>query len=65
VTVRRPSLLAWTLAAFMMGAGLLLVFDHAVTLALGVLLLFAFIVLGVFTIAEPGYLARTPDDPEE
>jgi hypothetical protein len=63
--VRRPSLLAWTVAAFVLGAGLLLVFDHPVTLALGVLLLFAFIVLGVFTIADPGYLAGGADDREE
>jgi hypothetical protein len=63
--VRRPSLLAWTVAAFVLGAGLLLAFEHAVTLALGVLLLFAFVVLGVFTIAEPGYLAKRPDDLDE
>jgi hypothetical protein len=60
--VRRPPLLAWTAAAFVLGAGLLLVFEHPVTLALGVLLLFAFIVLGVFTVADPGYLAREADD---
>jgi hypothetical protein len=51
------------LACFAIGAGLLLAFDKAVTLALGIALLLAFIVLGVFAIASPEYLAREPDDP--
>lgn len=65
MTVRRsPPLLAATLAAFILGAGLLLAFEKAVTLALGVVLLFAFVVLGVFTIATPEYLGRAPDESE-
>jgi 1,4-dihydroxy-2-naphthoate octaprenyltransferase len=57
VTVRsRPSLLALTLAAFVLGSGLLVAFEKAVTLAAGVVLLLAFVVLGVFTIASPNYL---------
>jgi len=62
--MRRPSLLAATLAAFVLGAGLLVAFEKALTLAAGVVLLFAFVVLGVFTIASPEYLARDPDDSE-
>ena len=62
--MRRPPLLAATLAAFVLGAGLLVAFEKAVTLAVGVVLLFAFVVLGVFTIASPEYLARAPDRSE-
>jgi 4-amino-4-deoxy-L-arabinose transferase-like glycosyltransferase len=60
---RRPPLVPSALACFAIGAGLLLAFDKAVTLALGIVLLLAFIVLGVFAIASPEYLAREPDDP--
>jgi hypothetical protein len=60
---RRPPLVTSALACFAIGAGLLLAFDKAVTLALGIALLLAFIVLGVFAIASPEYLAREPDDP--
>jgi hypothetical protein len=59
----RPRLVTAALACFAIGAGLLLVFDKAVTLALGIALLLAFIVLGVFAIASPEYLAREPDEP--
>jgi hypothetical protein len=62
--MRRPSLLAATLAAFILGAGLLVTFEKALTLAVGIVLLFGFVVLGVFTIASPEYLARHPDDSE-
>lgn len=62
--MRRPSLVAATLAAFVLGAGLLVVFEKALTLAAGIVLLFAFVVLGVFTIASPEYLAREPDESE-
>jgi hypothetical protein len=61
---RPPSLLAATLAAFVLGAGLLVAFEKALTLAVGVTLLIAFVVLGVFTIASPEYLARGPDESE-
>jgi hypothetical protein len=59
--VRRQPLIAVTLASFILGAGLLFVFEKAVTLAVGITLLFAFIVLGVFAIASPDYLARAAD----
>ena len=61
---RRPSLVVATVAAFMVGAGLLVAFEKALTLAAGVVLLFAFVVLGVFAIANPEYLGRAPDDSE-
>jgi hypothetical protein len=62
-------------ACFVLGAGLLFPFDSTVTILLGVLLLFASIVCGVFALASPERLAaglnatgrsspRTdPDDP--
>jgi hypothetical protein len=62
--MRRPPLVLATIAAFVLGAGLLFVFEKAVTLALGVLLLLAFLVLGVFAIASPEYLAASADDEE-
>jgi hypothetical protein len=46
-----------TAACFALGAGLLFPFEHAVTLAAGVLLLFAFVVCGVFLLASPERLA--------
>jgi hypothetical protein len=61
---RRPSLVAATVAAFVVGAGLLVAFEKALTLAIGVALLLAFVVLGVFAIANPEYLARAPEDSE-
>jgi hypothetical protein len=63
-THRPPRLIAATLAAFVLGAGLLVAFEKALTLAAGVVLLLAFVVLGVFTIASPEYLARAPDESE-
>jgi hypothetical protein len=54
---RSAPLVAATLGAFVLGAGLLVAFEKALTLAVGVALLFAFVVLGVFTIASPEYLA--------
>jgi hypothetical protein len=44
-------------ALFAAGAGLLFPFEHAVTLAAGVLLLLASIVVGAFAIASPEHLA--------
>jgi 1,4-dihydroxy-2-naphthoate octaprenyltransferase len=61
---RRPSAGAAAVAAFVVGAGLLFAFEKAVTLAAGVALLFACVVLGVFAIATPDYLARAPTDDE-
>jgi hypothetical protein len=42
-----------TVACFLLGAGLLFPFEHTVTIAAGVVLLFAFIVCGVFLLASP------------
>jgi hypothetical protein len=64
VTLRRPSLVALTVTAFVAGAGLLVAFEKALTLIAGVLLLIAFVVLGVFAIANPDYLGRRPDEDE-
>ena len=50
-----------TVACGVLGAGLLFPFDATVTLTLGVLFLVAFVVCGVFLIAEPGFLEG--DDP--
>jgi hypothetical protein len=61
----RPPLTTAALAAFVVGAGLLVAFEKALTLALGIALLFAFIVLGVFAIASPEYLGREPDEPAD
>lgn len=55
-------LLAVTLGAFALGAVLLVPFESGVTLAAGVVLLLAFVVLGVFTIASPAYLAEEADE---
>jgi hypothetical protein len=62
--VRSQPLIAATLASFVLGAGLLFAFEKAVTLVLGIVLLFAFIALGVFAIASPDYLAREDDQSE-
>ena len=47
---------------FVLGAGLLFPFDHTLTILAGVLLLVAFVVLGMFALASPEALARDPDD---
>lgn len=44
------------IAVFVVGAGVLFVFDHWFTILAGVVLCFAAVVIGVFTIAEPGFL---------
>jgi hypothetical protein len=50
-------------AAFCAGIGLMIPFEHTATLLAGVLCLLAFIVLGVFAIANPEDLSRD-DHPE-
>ena len=47
-----------------LGAGLVLmvVFESAITRVLGLLALFAFIVIGVFLIADPAFLEAEDDD---
>lgn len=62
--VRSQRLIAGSLASFVLGAGLLFLFEKAVTLVVGITLLFAFIVLGIFAIASPEYLARGTDQSE-
>ncbi|HET8819954.1 MAG TPA: hypothetical protein VFM57_00265 [Thermoleophilaceae bacterium] len=52
------------IACFVLGTGLLFPFESTVTILLGVLLLVAFIVLGVFALATPQALARDPGDGE-
>jgi hypothetical protein len=51
-----------TVACFVLGAGLLFPFESTVTILLGVLLLAAFVVCGVFALATPDRLAGEPDD---
>jgi hypothetical protein len=51
-----------TAACFVLGAGLLFPFESTITILLGVLLLVAFVVCGVFVLASPEALAREPED---
>jgi hypothetical protein len=51
-----------TAACFVLGAGLLFPFESTVTILLGVLLLVAFVVCGVFVLASPDALARESED---
>jgi hypothetical protein len=54
----RRSLTALMLGCFAAGVVLMVGFEHAITRVLGVLALFAFIVSGVFVIADPEFLER-------
>ena len=58
MTERRLRLAA--LVAFVAGIGLMVPFEHTVTLALGAAFLLAFIVLGVFGLLTPERLAAEP-----
>ena len=49
------------LACLVAGVGLMVFSELAVTRVLGVLALFSFVVIGVFTIADPEFLARDDD----
>jgi len=49
------------LGCLVVGVVLMALFEYAVTRVLGVSLLFAFIVWGVFLIADPAFLARGDD----
>lgn len=51
MTLRRA-----TVACGVLGVGLVLPFHATITLALGVAFMVAFVVCGVFLIAEPGFL---------
>jgi hypothetical protein len=45
-----------------LGLALMLGFESAITRVLGVLALFAFIVIGVFLIADPAFLAEEDEE---
>lgn len=49
------------LACLFAGVILMVAFDSPITITVGVVLLFAFIVIGVFAIANPAYLGRDDD----
>jgi hypothetical protein len=51
-----------TLILFVVGATVLFFFDVTITLTLGILILFAAIVSGVFATATPEFLARDRED---
>jgi hypothetical protein len=50
------------IVCLVLGAGLLFPFESMVTILLGVLLLVAFVVCGVFVLASPEALARDPEE---
>ena len=50
------------LALLAAGVVLMIGFEEPVTRVLGVLALFAFIVTGVFRIADPAFLAEEPEE---
>jgi hypothetical protein len=58
---RRPPLLAVCAGCFVLGAGVMIAFDAPLARIVGVALLFAFIVSGVFLVADPEFLARDED----
>lgn len=49
------------IAAFVLGVALMIPFEATITRILGVLCLFAFIVIGVFAIATPDRLGASDD----
>ena len=49
------------LTCLVVGVGLNIAFEYTLTRVVGMLLLFAFIVLGVFLIADPEFLTREDD----
>jgi hypothetical protein len=57
-TVRRRPLLLFMFAMLGVGMLLMLIFEHWTTRVVGVTTLFAFIVSGVFLIADPAFLAQ-------
>jgi hypothetical protein len=60
-SVRRRPLLVFMLASLAVGLVLMLVFHAPVTRIVGVAALFAFIVSGVFLIADPAFLGQDED----
>jgi hypothetical protein len=57
--MRRPGAVA--LACFLLGCALMVPFEATVTRVLGVMLLFAAVVIGVFAIATPDLLSAERD----
>jgi len=53
---RSPRLRVATVACLLLGLALMLPFNATLTLAAGIALLFAFVVCGVFLIADPAFL---------
>lgn len=62
-SVKRGPLLLFMLACLVIGLVLMLVFEAPATRVLGVTALFAFIVSGVFLIADPAFLGPDGDLP--
>ena len=58
---KRP-LLGVMLGCLVVGMGLMLVFESALSRVVGLLALFAFIVIGVFLIADPEFLGSEEED---
>jgi hypothetical protein len=58
----RPPLAVATIVLFVAGVGLMIPFEATLTRVLGVAALLAFVVCGVFLIADPGRLAGDDDD---
>jgi hypothetical protein len=54
----RPRLLPICVACFVLGAADMLAFEAPLARIVGVALLFAFIVTGVFLVADPDWLGR-------
>jgi len=54
--------LAVMLASLAVGFVLMIGFEHAITRVFGLLALFAFIVIGVFLIADPAFLAAEDEE---
>jgi hypothetical protein len=59
--VRRRPLTAFMLFCLLVGVPLMVLFENAVTRIVGVSCLFAFIISGVFLIADPSALGRTEE----
>ena len=60
-SVRRRPLLLFMLACLGVGMLLMVLFEHWATRLAGITALFAFIVSGVFLIADPAFLAAEDD----
>jgi energy-converting hydrogenase Eha subunit C len=58
---RRSPLLGVCVACFVLGALVMILFEAPLARIVGVALLFAFVVSGVFLVADPDWLARDED----